>query len=213
MFANDWLDRLQRKYGRYAIHNLMNIIVGGMGIVFVLDAFSRWNLSGLLHFSLAAIRMGQIWRLITFVFVPPNASMITLLFSLYFYWMIGSALEHQWGAFRFNMYYLCGIIGSILSGCITGYATNTYLNMSLFLGFALMFPDFEVNLFFFLPVKMKILALIDAIGLLISFFRVGISGKIALIMAIINVILFFGRDLKMQIQNAYRRYQWKKNFR
>ena len=151
--------------------------------------------------------------MITFVFVPPNASMITLLFSLYFYWMIGSALEHQWGAFRFNMYYLCGIIGSILSGCITGYATNTYLNMSLFLGFALMFPDFEVNLFFFLPVKMKILALIDAIGLLISFFRVGISGKIALIMAIINVILFFGRDLKMQIQNAYRRYQWKKNFR
>ena len=213
MFANDWLDRLQRKYGRYAIHNLMNIIVGGMGIVFVLDAFSRWNLSGLLHFSLPAIRMGQIWRLITFVFVPPNASMITLLFSLYFYWMIGSALEHQWGAFRFNMYYLCGIIGSILSGCITGYATNTYLNMSLFLGFALMFPDFEVNLFFFLPVKMKILALIDAIGLLISFFRVGISGKIALIIAIINVILFFGRDLKMQIQNAYRRYQWKKNFR
>ena len=77
MFANDWLDRLQRKYGRYAIHNLMNIIVGGMGIVFVLDAFSRWNLSGLLHFSLPAIRMGQIWRLITFVFVPPNASMIT----------------------------------------------------------------------------------------------------------------------------------------
>ncbi len=217
MYTNDWINQLERKYRRYAISNLMTIIIGGMSVVFLLDMlfgpYTGVSVSGLLSFRKGAILRGQIWRLITFVFIPPTSNPVTLIVSLYFYWMIGSALESRWGSFRFNLYYLCGILGSILSAMLTGYATNTYLNMSLFLGFALMYPDYQVNVFFFLPVKMKFLAMIDAIGLLIAFFQTGLSGKIALVAALANVLLFFWNDINARIQNAYRRYQWKKNFR
>lgn len=217
MYSTGWIDQLQKRFGRYAIRNLMTIVVGGMGIVFLLDtllgSLTGFSVSSLLTFNRRAILRGQVWRLVTFAFIPPNTSPLMIIFSLYFYWMIGSALENQWGSFKFNLYYLFGIIGTILSGFITGYASNTYLNLSLFLGFAMMYPDYQVNLFFFLPVKMKYLALIDAIGLLIAFFQVGFGGKIALLVAIANVLMFFWNDMKTQVQNWYRRYQWKKNFR
>lgn len=217
MYNSGWIDQLQRKFGRYAIRNLMTIVVGGMGVVFLLDmllgSLTGFSVSSLLAFNRNAILRGQVWRLITFVLIPPNANSLMIIFSLYFYWMIGNALESQWGAFKFNLYYLCGMVGTILSGFITGYATNTYLNLSLFLGFAMMYPDYQVNLFFFLPVKMKYLALIDAVGLLIAFFQVGLNGKVALLVAIANVLIFFWNDMKTQVQNWYRRYQWKKNFR
>ena len=134
----------------------MTIIVAGMGAVFLIDLFypaTSFSLRSLLAFNRDAVLHGQIWRLITFIFIPPDSSVFFILFSLYFYWLIGSALENQWGAFRFNVYYLCGIIGTIVAGMITGYATSSYLNLSLFLAFALLYPDYQVMVFFFCPSK------------------------------------------------------------
>ncbi len=213
MRFNQWLERMERKFGKYAISNLMMYIVASMAAVFVLDMLMPVNLTAYLIFNKAAILRGQLWRLVTFLFLPPNSSIVWILFSLYFYWMIGSALENQWGSFRFNLYYLFGMLGTIISGMITGYATNSYLNLSLFLGFALLYPDFQVNLFFFLPVKVKYLALIDAAGLLVSFVMGNASTRIALAMALVNVLLFFGGNLIQRVKSAYRRYKWKKSFR
>ncbi len=212
MRFNQWLERMERKFGKYAISNLMMYIVASMAAVFVLDMLMPVNLTAYLIFNKAAILRGQLWRLVTFLFLPPNSSIVWILFSLYFYWMIGSALENQWGSFRFNLYYLFGMLGTIISGMITGYATNSYLNLSLFLGFALLYPDFQVNLFFFLPVRVKYLALIDAAGLLVSFVMGNASSRIALAMALVNVLLFFGGSLIQRAQSAYRRYKWKKSF-
>lgn len=131
----------------------MTIIVDGMGIVYLIDlvlySMVNFSLNSVLAFNREAVLHGQIWlwRLITFVFIPPNSNILFILFSLYFYWLIGSSLENQWGAFRFNVYYLCGMIGTILAGLITGYASNSYLNLSLFLAFALMYPDYQVMVF------------------------------------------------------------------
>lgn len=146
----------------------MMIIVFGMAAVYLFDLLfypvNHISLSSLLAFDRSAILRGQIWRIVTFVFIPPNSSPFFIFLSLYFYWLIGSSLENQWGAFRFNVFYLCGVIGTMLFGFITGYATNYYLNLSLFFAFALIFPDFQLMLFFILPVKVKYLALLDAIG-------------------------------------------------
>ena len=207
------LDRLEEKYRRYAISNLMMYVVVAMAAVFVLDMLMPVNLSSYLIFNKAAILRGQVWRLVTFMFLPPNSSIFWILFSLYFYWMIGSSLENQWGSFKFNMYYLFGMIGSILSGMITGYATNSYLNLSLFLAFALLYPNVEVYVFFVLPVKVKYLAWIDAAGLLLSFVMGTMHTRIALVMALLNLLLFFGGDMIQRIKNAYRRYKWKQSFR
>ena len=124
MRFNQWLDRMDRKFGKYAISNLMMYIVAFMAAVFVLDMLMPVNLTAYLVFNKAAILRIQLWRLVTFLFLSPDSSIVWILFSLCFYWMIGSALENQWGSFRFNMYYLFGMLGSIISGMITGYATT-----------------------------------------------------------------------------------------
>lgn len=215
MYRENWTDKLQRKFGRYYIPNLMNIIVGGMGIVYLIELLiypiTGFSLSSILAFNKSAVLHGQVWRLITFIFIPPDSSVLFILFSLYFYWLIGNALENQWGSFRFNLYYLCGMIGTIIAGMITGYAANSYLNLSLFLAFALMYPDYEILVFFFLPVKMKYLALIDAIGLAAMFVADSWAGRIALLVALANVILFFYNDFIDGIKNAKRRHDFRKN--
>lgn len=210
------MDKLQRKFGRYAIRNLMLYIVAGMALVYVLDMIAApmmgFSLSHLLMFNRSAILRGQIWRLFTFIFIPPSSSMLFIVFALYFDYLVGTALQQQWGSFRFNLYYLCGMLGTIISGLLTGYATNSYLNMSLFFAFALLYPDYELMLLI-LPVKVKYLALLSAVGVVYSLIVDSWAGKLALIVSLINVALFFWRDAVSNVKNAYRRYQWKKNWR
>lgn len=217
IYRESLLEKAERKLGRYAIRNLMNYIVLGMAVVFVMDMFlypfTRLSLSGLLAFSLPHILRGQIWRLVTFVLIPPSSRLLFILFSLYFYWLMGTTLENQWGRFRFNAYYLCGILGNILAGLITGYATNFYLNLSLFLAFAILYPDFQIMLFFIFPIKMKWLAIADAVMLVFSALGQGLVGWIALLFSLLNVALFFGRDLVDMGKSAYRRYKWRQNWR
>lgn len=204
-----WLNRLERKFGRFAIPNLMGIIVFGMAIVFVIDTFINpeyeFNLSSLLYFDRDLILQGQVWRLITFIFIPPDSQILFIIFALYFYWMIGSALEAQWGAFRFNMFYLTGIVSTIIAGCITGGATGSYLNLTLFLAFAMLYPNFQLLLFFFIPVKIKWLAWLDAILLVISLIFNTWTGRIALLVSIGNFLLFFGKDLVQATKLFFRR--------
>ena len=219
MRNNQLINKLERKYGRYAIENLMKIIVVGMGLVYAVDLISApmnrgvGTLSQFFAFSRLLILRGQIWRLITFVFVPPASSPLFILITLYFYWLIGQYLEQYWGAFRFNLYYLSGMLGAIIAGFITGTSTNYYLNLSLFLAFAAYQPDLEVLLFFILPVKIKWLALIALASLTYMLFTSPWSGKLALIMSLINLILFFGPELIQEFKNLRRRYEWKKNTR
>ena len=207
-----FLNKLERKFGRYAIPNLMTILTFGMGLVFVLDMMTAANpnyefsLSSILYFDREAVLQGQIWRVLTFLFLPPDSSMLFILFALYFYWMIGTALERQWGSFKFNVYYFTGAIGTIISGIITGGATNTYLNLSLFLAFAAIFPDYEILLFFFIPIKMKYLAIFDGLLLLFSFIMVNsLSYRIAILVSVVNFLLFFGKDFFIRIRYFLRR--------
>ena len=216
-YGEKWYEKLQRKIGRIYISNLMNIIITVMAVVFVVEklfiSVSEFPLSLTLAFDRAAILSGQFWKIITFIFIPPESSPIFIIFSLYLYWLIGNALESYWGPFKFNLFYFTGVIGTIIAGFITGYATNYYLNMSLFLAFALIYPNFELNLFMLIPIKMKYLALIDAISLLLAFFTSSISGKAAITATIVNIIIFFGTDFINMIKNFKRRRDFRNNWR
>ena len=215
---NRFLDYLERRYGRYnGIHNLMTLIVAGMAIVYVADmllpSLMGMSMSGLLMFNKAAIFRGQIWRTITFVFIPPNSSMFFIVFSLLFYWSLGNMLQTEWGTLRFNVFYIVGMIGTVIAGTITGYATSYYLNMSLFLACALLYPNRELNLYGFLRLRMKWLALVDIVLILMSAVSAGWPERIAMFVSLLNVILFFYGNLVDLLRNSYRRYQWKKNWR
>lgn len=217
ILRNSPLDRLERRFRWLAIPNLMLIIVGAMAIVFIMD-FAIGNTTGrslisILSFDRAAIMAGQVWRVVTFLFVPPSTSVIWVIFGLYFYYMIGSTLENQWGAFGFTLYYLIGALGSIISGFIAGSVTNSYLNLSMFFAFALLYPDYQILLFFFIPIKMKYLALLDAVSFIVMFILGGWSTRLAIIVALINLFIFFGPNFIDRIKGIYRRYQWKQKFK
>ena len=208
------LDKLDRKIGRYAPRNLMLVIVAGTAAVWLLEMMVGYrtgvSIAGWLYFNKAAILRGQVWRLITFIFVPSTGNLFVLAISLYFYWLIGTLLENEWGALRFDLFYLCGILGAIGSGFITGYATNYYLNLSLFLAFAILYPDFKVLLFYLIPIKMKWLALIDVVGLVLLFIFSTWIERIALLVALVNIALFFGYVPFRKLRAVRRRRKWKK---
>ncbi|HIX92190.1 MAG TPA: hypothetical protein H9681_04845 [Firmicutes bacterium] len=217
ILRNGPLDRLERRFRRFAIPNLMLIIVGAMAIVFIMD-FAIGNTTGrslisILSFDRDAILSGQVWRVVTFLFVPPSTSILWVIFALYFYYMIGSTLENQWGAFGFTLYYIIGALGSIISGFIAGSVTNSYLNLSMFFAFALLYPDYQILLFFFIPIKMKYLALLDAISFIIMFILGGWSTRLAIIMALLNLFIFFGPNFIDRIKGLYRSYKWKQKFK
>lgn len=200
------LQRLERKYGRYAIRDLMKYLCIGMLGVFILDYLPMLrSASALLYFDRELILQGQIWRLITFIFLPPTGSIIFILINLYFDFFLGTSLENHWGSARFNLYYLLGIVGNILSGFLTGFATNYYLNLSLLLSFAVLYPEMEFMLFFVLPVKAKWLGLFDGGLLIYEFFQVGWAGKVSLLLSLLPFFLFFGKSAWLQIKMDYRK--------
>lgn len=213
------LRRLEYKLAPYAISNLMAIMIGAMAIVYVADiavASTGRDISlySWLMFDRAAIASGQIWRIFTFIFLPPDTNLILVFFALYFYYIMGQALEREWGALRFNIFYLCGIIGALISGFITGYATNSYLNLSLFLAFAIFYPNYQVLVFFFFPIKIKWLAWFDALILIASFVFSNWGGRLAILFSVLNVIIFFYRDFwyeikRMWMNTKFRFIRWK----
>jgi hypothetical protein len=191
------LARLERKLGRFAIPNLTYVIVAGMAAVYVLSMLKP-EFQPALQLDLDEIRRGQVWRLFTYLFLPPRVSMcglpepIVMMFALYFIWLMGTNLENEWGSFKYNVFWLVGMIGTTVAALITGGgATNQYLGATLFLAFATLFPDYQILFMFIIPVKVKWLALLSAIGLIASFLMGTWMARAAILAATGNYVLFF----------------------
>lgn len=214
------LDRLEARVGRHkGVRNLMTIIVIGTAIVYFADILLPMvmgrTLSSYLMFSKSAIMRGEIWRLVSFVFVPMNnSSLLLLAIGLYFDWLMGEYLQNQWGTFRFTLFYTAGLLGAVISGCMTGYATSYYLNMSLMLAVAIINPNMPLRLYGLLEVRLKWFALISVVMMALPLLTSGSwTEGVALAIALVNVLLFFMDRLIGQIRDAYRRYTWKRNWR
>lgn len=207
------LYRLEYKYGRYAISNLMAYICTTMLAVYFLQYMINMPIINYLSLYRSGLLQGQVWRLITFIFVPPATSPFWLIFSLYFYYFIGSSLESQWGAFKFNLYYLSGILFAILAALIGGYGDVQYLNLSLFLAFAQLFPNAEFRIFFILPVRAKYIAYADMALFAFSFIFGSFSTKIVILGALANFMLFFGKDFIDWLRYRFGKNSTRNNFR
>lgn len=191
-------------------------MVYGQGILYALMMIMPtlgYRLYSLMTLTRRGLFAGQIWRLATFIFVPPSSSPLFIIFSLYFYYMIGMSLERRWGKVKFNLYYFIGMLAAIAACLLTGYAGNTFLNLSLFFAFAAMFPEEEVLLFMILPVKMKYLAVLDAAIYAYQFLVGSASTKITIVLCLANVFLFLGGDLINTIRRESRYWKTRRNFR
>lgn len=215
---NRFLDRIAYKFRRICIPNLMLYIVIAIAAVYVVELFvPTVPLSIYLFFSRDLILAGDFWRVITWIFIPSTDRIVGLIFALYLSWFIGSSLENAWGSFKFNLYYLVGIIATVTAGFITGLTTNLYLNTSMFFAFAAIYPDSELRLFFFLPIKAKWLALVDLIFFIIAFIFGTWYVRAAIIAALLTFLLFFyedmGKSIKNQIYYFKHRNKYKNTWR
>lgn len=208
--------KLKRTLNKLAVRNLMLYVVGGIAAVFLLG-MALYVIKGIdiyqyTGFNRGLILQGQVWRVVTFLF-EPEGSAIFMVLTLYLYWLMGSTLEREWGAVKFNLFYFCGVALTILSGFITGGAVNHFLNMSLFFAFAILNPEFQLLLFFILPVKIKWLAIADAVYFVYMFAVGSWPVRGCILACAVTLLIFFGGDIIESIKRAKRRAEWKRNFR
>ena len=221
----NFLDKMERKFGRYAIPNLsMWLIVGYLiGYVCYYVPFLR----PILTFCMldpAAVMHGQVWRLITWVIMPPSYSNILFYaIMLLLYYQLGSALERNWGSFRFNVYIIGGVtftavgvmilyavlwaIGSPEVLYMGRFVSTNYINMAIFLAFAMCYPDLQLMLYFIIPIKMKWMAIFYAALIAIDFFSSTWTGRIVILMSLANFLIFFfsSRNFKRMTPHEVKR--------
>lgn len=170
-----FINKLERKFGRYAIPNLMYYIIALYVIGWLVQMFSPEVYTAYFSLDAQKILHGQIWRIFTFLMNPPSSHPIFMIFVLYLYYMIGMNLERAWGSFRFNLYFFTGVILHVIAAIILYLGFNLvveldtfYLNMSLFFAFAALYPDMQLLLFFIIPIKIKWLALLNGVLFLLT---------------------------------------------
>lgn len=204
----NFVTKLEQKFGKYAIRNLPLYMVIIYAAGYMMNLVSNGRLANLISLNPHAILQGQVWRLISWIMIPPESSEIFfLLITLYFYYSISRSLEAAWGSFYFNFYVLCGVIFTLIAGFLffgyselftkeaiavidetyalklgdcpeiyggSWYYTATarefstyYINMAVFLAFAATYPDSQVLLMFIIPIKVKVLGIIDAVFLIV----------------------------------------------
>lgn len=199
-FFND----LERKYRKYAIPNLMYYITICYAVGLVLTFLAPGFYWSYLSLDAEAILHGQVWRLVTFLLYPPalGSWVFTQVFfgviALFMYYSLGQTLERVWGAFRFNVFFFVGVLGQILATLI-GYLvfhqnlfmTTGFLNFSIFLAFAMYFPDTQFLMFFVLPIKAKWLAVAECAVYLYSFIFGNATIRCEIVISLANVIIFF----------------------
>lgn len=186
-------DRFAAKHSRLGIPNLMMYISVGIGIVYVFTMIDpNYVIYNFLRFDRDAILHGQVWRILTYVFIPSTTSIFWLFIQLYFYIIIGRILEAQWGAFRFNVFYFTGVLVGAIAGLLLKVeATTYYLNMSMFLAYATLYPENRVLIFFVIPVKIKWMAWLYLGFTALSVITTSFPANLFPIIALLNYFLFF----------------------
>ena len=171
-----FFNKLERRFGKYAIHNLMYYIIIMYIMGFVMMYMDPMFFTRYLSLDAEAILHGQVWRLVTFLLYPPTLSPFWIIFAALMYYSLGRSLEAVWGAFRFNVFFFMGAIGIILAEFIVYFIwgwdmhlNTSYLSMSIFLAYAVIFPEEYFYIYFILAIKAKWLALFDAFFLVFGF--------------------------------------------
>ena len=224
----NWIDKLERKFGRFGVENLTMYVIICYVVGYFLAYFNP-SLLSLLSLEPALILRGQIWRIITWVIYPPSMSNVLwfVIAIVFFYYPIGTSLERTWGSFRYTLYIFSGILFSVIGAFILYFITgaygigslfNTYyISLSVFLAYALSYPDMQILLWFVIPIKMKWMAIVYGVMVLydmITYLRMGLWVYVVPIIAsLLNFVLFFFSTRNMQRYNpkeVHRRREFKK---
>lgn len=227
-----WIDKLQRKFGRYAVHDLMKYMTAIYGVGLLIEIIVPGFYAQYLCLNMQAVLHGQVWRLVTFMVYPPGGGLVMSLLIMLIYYHFGTTLERCWGAFRFNLFVFSGIFFHIVAAVVVTLlegncilAGANYLHMTMMLAFITEFPDTVFYVMYILPVKAKWIGIVDAIylgamivfGLLspliptiqISDFTTGV----VVLLCVLNYIIYFfsapgshytPRQIKRRVEFAHK---------
>jgi len=198
--------RLERRIGRYAPEGIILWIVALSGVLHLL-VYARPDLAHLLWLDPRAVLDGEFWRAFTFLFAPTGPVTLTGLFWTAFYlWFLhtmGTSLEAQWGAFRFDLFFFLGAIGTLLIAFVVGPVQGTWVATALLLAFAVEFPDYEI-LLIVLPVRVKWIGLLSGGWMLLELIAGGVQTRAAIAVALGDFLLFSGPALLARARGAAR---------
>lgn len=188
------------------IPNLMLYLSLGSALVYLMSLFADTSiLYYWLIFDRSLILKGQVWRLISYPLTYSAGSLLMTAISLLCYYSLGRAMENLWGTLRFNLFYLSGVVMMDIFCMIFGGQANVYyLNLSLFLAYATLYPDSHFLLFFIIPVKAWIFALLDLALVLVGLFTYPFPANLFSVISLANYFLFFGKDVLNVIPASWR---------
>ena len=211
-----FLQRLEARFGRWAVPNLTVMIIAGQVLLYFAQMMragqgAGGNLLTNIRLVPGAVISGEIWRLVTFLFVPPQASPLFIVFYWMLFYMFGTSLEQQWGTFRYNAFLGIGYLANLAAAFVAWglganlVASNGFLYGTVFLAFARLFPNFIINLFFILPIQIKWLALLMWIGYGYQLLRGDWMARMLIVASVLNYLLFFGPEHLREWKSGHRR--------
>ena len=203
-----WLRRLEGRLSRYGVPNVTVVLVALQVLVYlVIELDISPNLRERIQLVPQLVLTGEVWRVFTFLCDPPEMHPIFVFFFWYLFYLMGTALEMNWGALRYNVFLLIGFAATVSVSFLTpeAAATNAFVQGSVFLAFAHLYPDFTLMLFFILPVKSKWLALLTWCGYFLTVVNGTWPMRLAVIASVLNFLIFFGADIVNRVRTGRRR--------
>lgn len=199
------LNKLERRFGNLGIPHLTAVFIAPQVVLYVLSIGRPEILDGLYLYP-GLVLQGQWWRLITFLMIPPFTNPIFAFFFWYLFFLMGSALESYWGEFRYNIFILIGYLATLGVAFLTpvAQASNGFLQGSVFLAFAFLYPDFQLMIFFIIPVKIKWIAGLTWIYYLYIVVFGAWSPRLLVLASICNFLVFFYTDIVYRIRTGQR---------
>ena len=202
------LNRLERRFGNGGIPNVTLALIMAQVAVYIISKTNQNPEEVMKAFYLvpSLVMEGQVWRLLSFLAVPPVSNPIFAFFFWYLFYLMGNSLEQFWGMFRYNIFLLIGYLATVAASFLFPNvpASNGFLQGSVFLAFAFLNPDFVLYIFFILPVKIKWLALITWISYAYLLIFGEWNTRLLIVASICNYLLFFWSDIKDRIRTGKR---------
>lgn len=216
--------KLEKKFSKYAISGLTLYIIAAYVLGYIMALISPATMH-FLTLEPAYILRGQIWRLFTWILIPPTSlDILTLLFLYCYYWM-GTALEKTWGKFRYNLFIFSGFFFTIIGAFVMlliGYLyagvfgsmghifTTYYVSISIFLAYAVTYPEAEVLIYLVIPIKVKWMAILDVIYLCFCLYMGSWADRVAIVASLLNVIILFLQMQKTKVKRIQRKRTFEK---
>lgn len=191
-----WLQFLDRVSRPLAVPHVFSAIIGGQVFFYLVSLLGLFDESRL-WFAWHAVFAGEWWRVLTFVVAPPAVHWVWFAFAVMFLHSLGSALEHEWGTGRFNLFLLLGALFTLAAALLTPELVvgSGFIAGSIFLAFAYLNPNYVIHVYFILPVKMKWLAALTLLLYTFSFASGDLATRVSIIAALGNCLVFLGPQL------------------